>query len=140
MRYIVLLSGLLLAHGQALFAANAPGVACPPMIETIESVKSVPAHWQAFDSAVTHTWQTVTFYDGHPKEMASLVPDNANKRQATWTFSSQRERDIYISCGYARSGVELIQALPKNMTHCDVHYDVNAQGEFGSVPTKIRCG
>lgn len=134
---IVLLSAAFLNH--SAFATTVISVVCPEQITTSESIKSVPVNWQSWQPDSAHTWQAVTLYDGHPKEMASLAPDKTNKQKASWHFASTRERDVYIACGYHRSSIELIQVVPKNIKTCVVFYDANSYGEQGVMPKKINC-
>lgn len=140
MRISILLSSvILLGSAQLLSAKSNHEVSCPEAITTTESISSVPAGWVNSQSSNSHPWQAITFYDGHPKDMASLAPEKSNKKEAMWHFATKRERDIYISCGYHRSGIELIQVLPKNINSCVVFYDRNSYGEQGAIPQKIVC-
>lgn len=140
MRMSILLSGVLLLGGSSLlFAKSNHEVLCPETMMTTESVTAVPAGWATSQASNSHPWQAITFYDGHPKDMASLAPNKSNKNQAVWRFAPQKDRDIYVSCGYYRSSIELIQALPKSVDSCVVFYDRNGYGEQGAIPQKIVC-
>lgn len=135
-RFVMMLATLLLLPC-VTYAASPYAVVCPPTVTTTETSSEHLSKWQAWIAPISHTWQSVNFYDGHPKEMASLAPIKSTKQKATWQFAS--ERDTYVSCGYYRSVVELIQILPKHIKQCVVTYDAMSYGEQGLIPKTIQC-
>jgi len=85
----------------------------------------------------------ITFYDGPPSEQASLVYDQIKhgKSQdvASWTFSPQKDRPIWLTCSYAGTVVELSRSLPPQIKTCTVTYD--PQEHIAGLPAikKIDC-
>jgi hypothetical protein len=129
--------GVGLACSSAPLWAREVQVQCPKAIETTTSLRNKVSGWQVMDSKAVHYWQGVTFYDGHPKENASLAPEKNTDAAAVWSFTGTAP--IYAACGYYRTSLELYQALPQGVMRCTVRYDTNVKGEQGNVPTSLAC-
>lgn len=133
------ISMVLLIFTHPTYAKQPIEIKCPAQITTKETLANTIPYWHATIQDTTHPWRAVTFYDGDPRDNASLAPDKENKNQSTWQFTSPRERDIYIACGYYRSSIELNQTLAKNITSCTISYDTMTSSEQGLIPKKIIC-
>lgn len=106
---------------------------CPPKIETQEKLQQLPAGFDNMTMDANHYWVNVTLYSGHPKENASLAPDNNS-----WSFSP--EDTIYVGCSYNESKIMLFKKLPKQVTACEVIMDKSMQGIAGQgIPEKLLC-
>ena len=96
------------------------------MIKTSQSLQEKVNRWDEFldDWNIVHYFNQVTFYAGHPKKHASLVPDNEGTKsnKAIWTFGKDI---IWLACGYSNTDIQLIQKLPKAIKTCTVTYDLN---------------
>lgn len=105
-------------------SASATTLYCPKSIKTTESLQQKINHWDVFidDWNMNHHFTRITFYTGHPKEHASLAPDNENTKtkKLIWTFDQQ---ETWIACGYTNTSIELIQKLPKGTKKCTVMYN-----------------
>src|SRR5687768_17535055 len=92
---------------------SATPITCPPNIQTIQSLKSEMSEWVPYTDTTDsqHVLETVTFYDQHPKQQASLSPDNerGTDNKLLWTFDPNR--DIWIDCRDANTNLQLIQKL-----------------------------
>jgi hypothetical protein len=112
----------LLAH-QAIAAT----VNCPMVINTHQSLQQEINGWDSYTAATDaqHVLQGVTFYDKHPRQNASLAPDDENiqNNKLVWTFN--KKSDVWLACRYANTNVQLIQRLPKELGNCTVTYDDN---------------
>lgn len=90
---------------------------------------------QSPDASLPDGWQTsmiharvpkadgLTVFDGHPEELASLVPDNEPAEAGEmhfWTFPVHKERQIWVECTYQNKAVRLIRALPDGIVKCAV--------------------
>ena len=80
--------------------------------------------WDEFldDWNIVHHFDRVTFYAGHPKEHASLAPDNEGTKsnKLNWSFGKDR---IWVACGYSNTTIQLIQRIPDETKTCTVTYD-----------------
>jgi hypothetical protein len=68
----------------------------------------------------------VTFYDGPPKDMASLVPDETHvkgKVLASWDLTPNPGRQYWLACGYSGTRLTLTRPLAKELRSCTVTYD-----------------
>jgi len=88
---------------------------CPEKIETEQSLSKPVEGFEAANQDLPHWWEAITFYDGRPEEMASLVYDSDvdtadGKEVQTWTFDPKRE--YWIRCQYASTSVSLLKKLP----------------------------
>ena len=104
--------------------ATLPSLAaeCPAQLKTQQSLEATPAGWEPWIDAVNsrHGLESVAFYSGHPKELASLVPTNedASDQDPVWDFDAKEQ--IWQACRYRDTKVQLIQKLPKGTVHCRV--------------------
>ncbi|MBI2785155.1 MAG: hypothetical protein HYX60_02130 [Legionella longbeachae] len=110
----------------AFHPALAITIKCPDKINTSQSLQEKVNGWDEFldDWNIVHHFNKVTFYAGHPKEHASLVPDNEDTKsnKMNWTFGKDI---IWLACGYSNTDIQLIQKLPNATTTCSVTYDSN---------------
>jgi hypothetical protein len=74
---------------------------------------------------VPHQLAGITFFDGNPRDKASLAPDTqtaANgKTVALWTFAAGGQ-PIWVACRYAATDVVLTRALSKSIRACSIAY------------------
>jgi hypothetical protein len=116
----------------ALLAAT-PALAfefqCPETIMTRQIASAPPGGWSPFvrdpwgnagnpDSvAVKSTFSKIELYDGEPKEIADLKPDNDVD---TWTFGKPQagDRPTFMACVYGDTHARLVRELPKGIKKC----------------------
>jgi hypothetical protein len=106
-------------------ASAAERIACPPELHVQpREVASVPQGWSAWIDAVNthHYLKQVSLYDGEPKELASLVPDLNDKKNAVWTLTSN-QRGYYLACAYEGSSVQLYRRVPEGTKACRVSFE-----------------
>lgn len=120
-----LFSGILAFAPAVLFAAASPAqIHCPASIDVSEHANRVDAGWEATpdEGRRGYSLEQVSFYDGHPREMASLVPDdstqNGMSRSSRWTFSRNAERPIWVACSYQNTRLMMTRALPPSTHRC----------------------
>jgi hypothetical protein len=115
---------LLAVLGAAL--ASAEDIHCPERISTKQTLAQAVPGWADQMDATPNLLAGVTFYDGPPKDLASLVPDETHvkgKVLATWDLTPNSGRQYWLACGYAGTRVTLARALPKELRTCTVTYD-----------------
>jgi len=104
---------------------------CPRSITTVQQLAQTDDGWEPFardpyGSAGTPPKEAVPLradfshieiYDGPPKELADLVPDN---ERDTWTFdgAGAKSRPIFLACVYDGTYVRLVRRLPDAVTRC----------------------
>ena len=90
-----------------------------------------------------HRLATITFYDGPPKERASLVNDQTihatGKETAKWYFIPRADRQIWVACGYAGTAIVLARGLPPKTNTCSVTYNPRERIAGMPVIEKIVC-
>jgi hypothetical protein len=96
---------------------------CPPEIRTVQSIEdNTPVGWEVIQESHPKHWQdSIMVFDGPPKELASLVPDNERNqdiKKTVWTFSKEKERSIWFTCSYHWTDIQLAKELPKEITKC----------------------
>ena len=113
----------------AALPAQAVQFQCPQAITTKQSATSTPQGWTAFardpwgnagsPEAVTlkSAFSKIELYDGEPKEIADLKPDNEID---TWSFGKAQpgDRPIFMACVYGSTHVRLVRQLPKAIKQC----------------------
>src|SRR5579863_2567452 len=140
-RFALLILGSLLLF-EVVAMAEDPA-ACPDKIDVHEQLSTPPAGWSLIQDNAPHQLAGITFYDGPPKENASLVYDDiaesAGKQIAQWHFAPASIRPIWIACRYAATAVVLTKALPATVSGCTVTYDPKQQVAGEPVIENISC-
>ncbi|KTD17406.1 STY0301 family protein [Legionella jordanis] len=115
-------------------AACAAGLPCPKEIDTRQILLHNIPGWQSYSAASNQKnyLNRLTFYSGHPKEQASLAPDNESSKSKIlqWSFNDE---EIWIACGYAETNIELIRKLEKPAHQCKVSYNT------ADLPISMNC-
>jgi hypothetical protein len=98
--------------------------AVPPSIAVQQNLQATPEGWSAGLLDRPHVLACITFYDGRPEAMASLVYDQESgagpKRTFTWRFQPTTPDGIWIECRYAGTRVVLRKRLPEGVRECAV--------------------
>ena len=123
-------AALLLARAQAPAKTPVPdwkAFHAPAEIKVREAVEGAPAGWAVAADEAPHILAGITFYDGPPSEMASLVYDSEKKAGQrlvlTWSFDPDAPRGSWIRCRYAGTNAVLDQQLPKGVSGARVTLD-----------------
>lgn len=113
-RYVLLLALC------APLPALASDYTCPENTRDGQSVARVPHGWISTTLTSNLPEQdAITVFDGPPGEMASLVPDNEGATEApVWTFPAEKDRPLWMECGYAGSTTRLSRPLPDSTVKC----------------------
>ncbi|HXS94338.1 MAG TPA: STY0301 family protein [Candidatus Limnocylindrales bacterium] len=106
----------------AMNAADFTGCPAQVAVSPQRIARAVPGWTPLTAEDAIHRLASVTFYDGHPSEKASLAPDAENRRVQTWTFAAQ-SRAYWITCGYSSTTVVLARELGREVRKCVVRYD-----------------
>ena len=122
----LLLGTIILAAPSLAFEAQ-----CPETIYTNQKLASPVAGWDEFSrdpwgtagSSAAGTLRSrsgfshIEIYDGAPKDLADLIPDN---ELDTWTLGNpkERQRPQFMSCVYDGTYIRLIRQLPDSVTRC----------------------
>ena len=98
---------------------------CPAEILVRQQAAPVPG-WEATYEPGPNRLSAVTFFDGPPREKASLVYDDevkaARETRAVWRFPASG-KGIWISCGYEGTAAMLSRRLPASVRACTVSYE-----------------
>jgi opacity protein-like surface antigen len=137
-----LLAGAILLAAAAS-AASASDSICPDTINVKQAGVAPAAEWSLSYSATPTELESVTFYNGPPKDEASLVYDTWNNAKdtstATWKFPKDA-RGYWIKCSYRGTTAELAKALPPVVSICRVSYERQAASGAGlPVIKRIAC-
>ncbi|MGD0620162.1 MAG: STY0301 family protein [Bryobacteraceae bacterium] len=106
--------------------AAAQDIRCPERISTTQTLSQPVAGWTNEMNATPNLLAGVTFYDGPPKDMASLVPDETHvkgKVLASWDLTPNPGRQYWLACGYSGTRLTLTRPLAKELRSCTVTYD-----------------
>jgi hypothetical protein len=133
------------SHAQA--APQAPAFEpCPPTVRVEQKVGTPPPGWTVSQDKIAPELAQVTFFDGAPEELASLVYDQRQDKgaemTAVWNFGGPKQaaRGIWMSCSYSRTTTVLERKLPAATKACTVIYDKQTTGPNGTPTIKtITC-
>jgi len=134
-----LISWMALAFA-SLGAQAAPLVfTCPATLAVTESAQA-PAGWETVAAGQPHTFNGISLFSGHPREMASLVPDKQSRSGkqllSSWSLPGGSER-YWLACGYAQTTVQAARRLPAGLSRCTATHTGPASALQGS--PEVRC-
>jgi hypothetical protein len=123
--------------------ASAADSLCPDTVSVKQTGAPPAPEWSLSYSAAPSELEMVTFYNGPPKEEASLVYDDfvrgKDSSTATWKFPKD-PRGYWVKCSYRGTSLELSKALPPTVLSCRVNYDRQAVSPSGLPAIKrITC-
>jgi hypothetical protein len=129
----------LLTTGSALAADSL----CPDRVSVKQTGAPPAPEWSLSYSRAPSELEMVTFYNGPPKEEASLVYDDLvrgkDSSTATWKFPKD-PRGYWVKCSYRGTSLDLSKALPPSVSSCRVNYERQAAAPSGLPAIKrIAC-
>ncbi|MGD1070662.1 MAG: STY0301 family protein [Bryobacteraceae bacterium] len=131
---------MILTLAPMLFGADS--VQCPPRIEVNQQLVIQPPGWSVISDEMPHQLAGLTFFDGNPRDKASLAPDKQTpvngKTVALWTFGVSRG-PIWIACRYASTDRVLARQLPGTIRTCSITYATRETIDGLPVIEKIDC-
>jgi hypothetical protein len=122
-------------------AAAGPDAGCPASV-AVRQAATAPAGWAVAYDQKANGLAMVTFFEGPPAELASLVYDEQTSKggeiRAVWRFPAGN-KGIWMSCAYDGTRVVLSRQLPASVRTCTVKYDkTSASG--GGLPAVRGIG
>jgi len=106
--------------------AAADEIRCPDRISTTQSLSQAAPGWTNQVDQTPNILAGVTFFEGPPKEMASLAPDESHVKGrvlASFALTPGAGSEYWLVCRYAGTRVNVARALPKELRMCTVTYD-----------------
>jgi hypothetical protein len=87
-------------------------------------------------------FEAIRLYDGHPREMASLKPDEETEAHGRlvgiWHLQkAEPERGYWVGCAYANSMTLLAKRLPDTVSTCRYTLRKLPSGALGDVESFI---
>jgi hypothetical protein len=93
---------------------------CPATVSVAASAQA-PAGWEAVPSTQPLSFNNIGLFSGHPREMASLVPDTQRRSGkqllSAWRLPGASER-YWLACSYTQTTLQITQRLPAGLTRC----------------------
>ncbi len=139
--FVFILALLILTYSQDSIYAGTT-VVCPEKIRPTAALETAPSGWTAMLAGSGDSYfEGVTIYDGHPKEMASLTPDNKNEKTNVnvWTIMPHATRRVWIGCRYRQTSLILGKEMPNGTSKCVVTYISDTKINDGSEIKSIEC-
>ena len=137
----LLLATALLALVSAACFAQAK--TCPDTIAVNQEIQGSIPGWQVSKDDTPVRLAGITFFDGPPGEKASLVYDETKRTTGKvvmiWHFLPNRDRQIWMSCGYSETTVTIAQELPNEISRCSVTYNPKIRVAGLPMIEKIDC-
>lgn len=113
----------------SLSAAHASDLSCPASIEADETAGGLP---ESFG------FRYVSFFDGDPREMADLAPEegpNPKVLEQRWQFTRAPGRPIVMVCRYHGTDRTIVTEVPADTQECRLEGLVTDEGEIVGSPT-----
>ncbi|HSN92709.1 MAG TPA: STY0301 family protein [Anaeromyxobacteraceae bacterium] len=102
------------------------GAICPEEIAVEQRLAAPLEGWASRRTQGRITLERIAIYDGHPSELADLVPDGEEPRAggriaSVWKLSPSKV--YWVECAYGRTDVAVFRRLPEKTTRCEVLTD-----------------
>lgn len=115
--------------------AHAASYICPPLIDEEPRTAKPLNGFEGWDfkeeEDEDHVLTEVSLYSGHPKEMASLAPDNKGGK-APWVWSNPKNgANYWLMCRYDRTRLTYIRKLDTFSKSCSVIQDKKTKKPSG---------
>jgi hypothetical protein len=85
------------------------------------------------------TVRYVSFFDGDPKDMVELAPDDESREgrlDLTWQFASARPRPITMVCNYSNADTQRAD-LGEGVSLCKLTGEVDTGGNVMGTPVLV---
>ncbi len=120
------------AFAAALQAAGASEFSCPATLDTDETAGGLP---------VSYKFRYVSFFDGEPRDMADLAPEegpNPKVLEQRWQFTRSPGRPIVMVCRYHATDRTVVKEVPPDVQECRLEGLITDQGEIVGSPS-LSC-
>lgn len=114
--------------------------ACPPTLNETPPATPPNTRWESmiYPGRTQPRLESMMLFDGHPREMASLVPDEdqSSSRGTTSIWHFQRtdpQRGIWVACVYTNTNAILTARLPDKLRQCIGAQGRNRAGQIAHV-------
>jgi hypothetical protein len=138
----LVLAATALASAQALAAKEV--IKCPDRIALEETAKSAYPSWEVtIDKGKSDFFfEAIYLFDGHPRDMASLKPDEETETPArivgTWHLpKAEPDRGYWVGCAYSNSMTLLAKRLPDTVSICRYTVKRHSSGTLAGVESFI---
>lgn len=107
-------------------AADPVRIDCPPTIDATEAIVGTADSWEVAPDLGKRARRldSIAVFAGHPRDMASLVPDRTradkHRRTSVWTLRPDKGEGYWVACRYTNSLLLLTRALPKDARKCEL--------------------
>lgn len=119
-------------------------IECPERISVEEVAKAAYPSWEvtADKGKIDVHLQSMLLYDGHPREMASLMPDKTTEARgllvATWRLAkAEADRGYWVGCAYRNSMTLLTRRLPDTVSSCRYTQKILRSGTLAGVESFV---
>jgi hypothetical protein len=119
-------------------------IQCPERISVEEIPQAIYPSWEvtADKGKVDVRLQSMLLYEGHPREMASLMPDTTTQARgllvATWRLAkAEADRGYWVGCAYRNSMTLLTRRLPDTVSRCRYTQKILRSGTLAGVESFI---
>lgn len=114
-------------------------IECPDRIALEAHAKGEYPTWEVAPDKgkVNYFLESIRVFDGHPDEMASLVPATTQSRGrivGTWLLPRPEEgRSYWVACAYRNSMVLLTKRLPDTVSSCSLTQKTLQSGALAGI-------
>ena len=115
---------------------------CPEEISVEQRLTAPLEGWETGRSKGRAALELVTIYDGHPRELASLVPDGQERRRAGRTAAFWKlnpSKAYWVECAYRRTDVVIFRRLSEKTSRCEVVTDGRRLVNGREPIVDVRC-
>lgn len=100
--------------------------ACPPVIETQQSLTTRYSDWSASTDQTQSPLVSIRFSDGDPRDLVWLAPNKTSKGGVQEWLLTPSGLGYWVSCGYANTTIILSKRLDPRHKKCTVTLDMSS--------------
>lgn len=122
-------------------AAQAGEFTCPEEIETTQKIAKTEIGWDVVaDPQYNAILEGISLYDGNPKELADLKPDNVETDDIdlSWDFGATM-KNLWLRCNYAHTRLTVAKKLPDGYRKCTAGRDPDISVSGQPAFKKLTC-
>lgn len=94
---------------------------CPEELKDMSQVEA-PTGWEIIAPRYGPKFDGITIYEGHPREMASQVPDELPAKNGFEISRWPVGPNTWLECRYRGTNSTIARPLPKGLSECKAYY------------------
>jgi hypothetical protein len=119
------------------------GSVCPTTVRVAQRLEKPMPGWEESRSQGASHLENISIYEGHPSQLAALVPDSEEKRgagrsAAIWHLSPS-SYGYWIECSYTKTDVVISRRISDRAVRCELVVDTTSMRNGRAEVVDVVC-